>query len=213
MVITLIGLSGCGKSYLAKRLQKEQGFERFCCDDLIEAHLAGELESLGLSSIRGVAKWLGQPYEPQFDENQAKYLHYEEQVMKRILHHIAHEVDHRQQNVVIDTSGSVIYLADSLLQGIKDHSRLIYLAIPESEYEFMFQQYMAKPKPVIWNDTFAKHEDETNNAALARCYPNLIRERSARYARWADVTMIMAREHRDRTPVSRLLKMANAISK
>lgn len=212
MVITLIGHSGCGKSHMAKRLENERGFTRFCCDDMIEEMLAGELRELGLSTIAGVSEWLGQPYESQFPENQKKYLERENSVMREILGYITEKVDHEKEDVVIDTSGSVIYADREILQGLKDHSRIIYFAVPESEYEFMFEQYLSDPKPVIWKDIFTQAENETDKEALSRCYPELIRQRAALYHQLSDVVMLIDRKNRDALPVNRVLKLANARS-
>ena len=38
MKISIVGMSGSGKTYWSKKLESE-GFKRFCCDDLIEEKL------------------------------------------------------------------------------------------------------------------------------------------------------------------------------
>lgn len=210
MVITLIGLSGCGKSHLAVRLQEEKGFVRFCCDDLIEERLAAELKEQNYQSIAGVAAWMGQPYEPHFNERQQRYLECEAAVMDEIIEYLGPDGWGLQQDVVIDTSGSVIYTGDRIMAALKKRSRLIYLGVPESEFDFMFQQYLSDPKPVIWGDLYRPREDETDEQALARCFPELIRHRSKLYHQYADVTLIMDRENRDRFSVARLLNLAGA---
>ncbi len=213
MVITLIGHSGCGKSHLAKRLEIERAFTRFSGDDLIEKKLASELGPLGLSSTEGLAEWMGQPYEQRFAENQKKYLAKEREVMLEIIHYVQFEVDHRRQDVVIDTSGSVVYTGEDILEALKEHTRIIYIAIPESEYDFMFKQYLSDPKPVIWGEMFAVKPEESEREALMRCYPELVRHRSKLYSKWADATMMIGRQYRDNYSVNKLLQFAGAVSK
>jgi hypothetical protein len=74
----------------------------------------------------------------------------------------------------------------------------------------MFQQYIEQPKPVVWHDSFRKNPDESNEEALKRCYPELIEDRTERYYKYADVTLIMDRENRDRFSTKRILQLAGA---
>ncbi len=210
MVITFIGLSGCGKSYLSERLAEERGFKNVCCDDLIEAKLEQFLKDGGYQNIEGVAKWMGFPYEPSFDNNQKLYLQKEEEVMHEVLEMLGSDGWGLQQDYVIDTTGSVIYLSEEILKGIKQRSRIIYLGIPDSELEFMFQQYLKEPKPVIWNDVFKPLPGESNEEALKRCYPLLIKQRTETYYKYADVTMVIDRENRDKFSTKKILQLAGA---
>ena len=210
MIITLLGHSGCGKSHFARRLAAELGFKNICCDDLIEQKLAPELERQGLSTIAGVSKWMGQPYEPHSQERQEKYLAAEAEVIDEIVASLPEDGWGAPDNIVIDTSGSVIYTGEKRLLSLKQRSRIIYLAVPESEYQFMFEQYFADPKPVIWAGGFRLISGETNEQALERSYPELITTRSKLYAEYADVTLVINRENRDRFSVKRLLQLAGA---
>src|SRR5690606_2604149 len=85
MVITLIGLSGCGKSHLARRLEAERGFTLYSCDDIIEERLAEQLKPLGLAGLDGVAEWMGYPDSEGFPERQGLYLKHEREVMEEII--------------------------------------------------------------------------------------------------------------------------------
>lgn len=210
MVITFIGLSGCGKSYLAERLAEERGFKNICCDDLIEEKLTNFLKDGGYQNIEGVAKWMGLPYEPNFDAHQKLYLQKEEEVMREVLASLGDDGWGLQQDYVIDTTGSVIYLDEEFLKGLKQRSRIIYLGIPDSELEFMFKQYLEQPKPVIWNDLYKPLPGEDDISALKRCYPELIRNRTERYYKYADVTLIIDRQNRDKFSTKKILQLAGA---
>lgn len=61
----------------------------------------GLIKAHGYRGIRDVAKWMGQPYEPQFLENQAAYLQCEKEVMAEIITMLETGV---AGNMVIDLS-------------------------------------------------------------------------------------------------------------
>jgi shikimate kinase len=210
MVITFIGLSGCGKSYLSERIAEERGFRHLCCDDMIEQKLSNTLTQGGYSSIEGVAKWMGQPFEQSFASRQQAYLDAEQQVMNEVLDGLGSDGWGLEHDYVVDTTGSVIYMNDELLSGLKERSRIIYLGIPDSELDFMFKQYLAEPKPVVWGDSFNIQSGESNEDVLKRCYPELIQDRTERYYRYADVTLIMDRTNRDKFSTKRILQLAGA---
>jgi len=210
MVITFIGLSGCGKSYLSERLCEERGFKNICCDDIIEKKLKTHLEQGGHKNIQGVAKWMGHPYEENFEEHQKLYLDKENEVMQEVLQTLGDDGWGLNQDFVVDTTGSIIYLDEEVLKGLKQRSRIIYLGIPDSELEFMFNQYLKEPKPVIWNDVYSPQENENKEQALKRCYPDLIRQRTEMYYKYADVTLIIDRKNRDKFSTKKILQLAGA---
>lgn len=210
MVITLIGLSGCGKSHLAARMAEEKGFKLFDCDAIIEERLTEELSKLGLSGLSGVAEWMGEPDSETFAERQQRYLDLEVEVMNEILAQLGDDGWGLKEDIVIDTTGSVIYTGHDILSGLKQRSRIIYLGVPESELDFMFQQYLEDPKPVVWGDSFSKSEGQSTEEALRDSYPRLLKARTERYYAYADVTLVMNREHRDKFSTGRLLNLAGA---
>ena len=74
----------------------------------------------------------------------------------------------------------------------------------------MFNQYLKEPKPVIWNDVFSPKSGESNEEALKRCYPELIKQRTEMYYRYADVTLIIDRKNRDKFSTKKILQLAGA---
>lgn len=211
MILSLIGLSGCGKSYFAKRLASEKGFRYIGCDDRVEEKLRARLtDSEFGQGIGAVASWLGQPSTPGYAEREALYLACEAETMNEIIEEFGPDGWGHSEDIVIDTTGSVIYLPESTLRGLKACSRIVYLAIPKSEFEMMFRQYFADPKPVLWGECFTPHAGESPEETLRRCYPELINWRAERYQRLAEMTMIMDRANRDRLSVTRFLQLAGA---
>lgn len=184
--MTLIGMSNIGKSRWSKRLAAESGFARIACDALIEERLGAELRPRGFAGIHGVARWMGQPYDPQYPETGAQYLAHERAVMEDVLARLGAP---DAPPTVIDTTGSVIYTGGDIAARLRDLTRVVYLEASPEHVTQLFERYMASPKPVIWGDAFAPHAGETPGDALKRCYPELLRFRAARYAALAHVTI------------------------
>lgn len=203
MILSLIGMSGSGKTYWSRNLA-EFGFERISCDDRIEEILRMELARAGHSGIQGVARWMGQPYEAGYAERQAAYLSSEIQVLREILEKL------RQGSpgqLAIDTTGSVIYTGDALCRDLQAASTIVYLENSTSELESLFEQYSRDPKPVLWGELFRRQEGETNEAALARCYKDLLRYRRALYEKFATVRIPVAQLRREQPDAAGFLEL------
>jgi shikimate kinase len=185
MRLSFIGMSGIGKSYWSSRLV-ERGFKRFCCDDLIAKKLTPQLARPD-DSLMSMGEWMGFPFEPDYAHRQTQYLKYEIEVMHEILNHLETNGNHCYENVVIDTTGSVIYTGRDILERLKAQTRIVYLDAPLAVQEKMRRAYVAHPTPVLWGDKFNKEVGETNEEALARCYPKLLSYRACLYEQWMDV--------------------------
>lgn len=186
MIITQLGMSGVGKTYWSKQLER-QGFERFCADDYIEDRLGQELSAQGYKGISGVAEWMGQPYEQRYARTSQRYLGFERDAMLELISRLGrHPGTHR--DLVIDTTGSVIYLPGEILRALSKHTAMVYFHTPTSAHAELARQYLLDPKPVIWGDAFTHLPGETEQQAIARCYPRLLRDRTAKYQRLAQVT-------------------------
>ncbi len=185
--LTLVGMSNVGKTYWSQLLAKK-GFNHFNCDDLIEEKLGNELIELGYSGgIADMAKWLGQPYDKQFPNNQQRYLQLEVETMEEIIEGL--EKDTLKGSTVIDTTGSVVHTSSAIRDKLSAQTTVVYLeATPEMRHE-MFELYIAEPKPVVWEDLFKKATGESDKEALARCYPQLLEYRSKHYSEMSDVTI------------------------
>jgi shikimate kinase len=187
MRLSLIGMSGIGKSYWSSQLVK-RGFKRFCCDDLIAQKLASQLAASNGSAL-SMGEWMGFPFEPYYFERQAQYLHYEIEVMHDILEYLETGGNHSAENIIIDTTGSVIYTSQDILEGLKRYTKIVYLSAPPAVQEKMRIAYVMKPAPVLWGDKFNKRPGESNEEALARCYPELLAYRACLYEQWMDITI------------------------
>ena len=189
MRIALIGMSGAGKSYWSHRLARS-GFERFGCDDHIGRELAGTL-GLADSSLEGLGRWMGYPHEEGFADREAQYLDLEHRVMSRFLSELEHRPENGAPSLVIDTTGSVIYLGDDLLRRLQRATVVVYLAAPPEKRQVLLAAYRAFPRPVVWQGHFRPKPGEDPAAALERNYMDLLADRDRRYRACAHVEIEM----------------------
>ena len=180
-------MSGSGKTYWSKQLAN-LGFKHICCDDLIEEKLKNELKGWGYSGINDIARWMGQPYDSQYKHTSKKYLNFEKQVMDEIFNSIEMNAN-KDNKIVIDTTGSIIYTGKNILKKLKKYTKVIYLHVSSEIIKELHDLYIFDPKPVIWGNLFNKDNSETDKEALARCYPQLLSYRTKEYQKIADITL------------------------
>ncbi len=184
--IALIGMSGAGKSHWSTELTT-LGFQNYCCDDLIEEKLTTVLSQKD-GSILSMSEWMGHPYEPQYDAAEKKYLEFEIETMQNICSYLR-EDNCLQKNVVVDTTGSLIYTGQKLIECLGTQAIMVYLKTPPETSLQMYETFLNSPKPVLWQGQFIKNSNETDQEALARCYPELLISRQQEYERYADVVI------------------------
>jgi len=203
MRLSLIGMAGSGKSYWSMKLV-EHGFRRFCCDDLIAAKLDPELTRPDGTTME-LGQWMGFPYEPHYRERESKYLAYEIEVLTEILEYLESRKSNPEEKIVLDTTGSVIYAGERILRRLRRYTTVIYLSIPPEVRGQMLKAYLSNPHPMLWRNVFSKDPDETEQEALARCYPRLVVARERLYEHYANVTIDYYRRTEQGFGVSDLL--------
>lgn len=184
MLISLIGMSGTGKSHWSMKMS-EFGFRRFCCDDLITEKLVSELKRSDGTSM-DLGEWMGFPFDPGYEEREARYLACEMEVLGEVLDWIEKNAQNAE-NIVIDTTGSVIYTGDVLLKRMKALTRVVHFVTPVEVRDALLQKYVAKPRPVLWRGLFNRGAGESVEDALKRCYYGLLNIREELYCTLADV--------------------------
>ena len=177
MIITLIGMSGTGKSYWSKKLE-EAGYKRFGCDDLITDKLAKKFNPAGETPF-DMHQWVGYPDEETYTEHAQIYLQTEEEIMNNILDYVENAPG--DEDIVIDSTGSVIYMPGSILKRLKKHTKIIYLDITSQEFASMLKYYLEHPVAIIWNDQFQQNPGEPRHETFVRCHPKLIHSREKKY--------------------------------
>lgn len=187
MHLAFIGMSGIGKSHWAKQLA-QRGWLHLDCDAMIAERL-GELIDIadGEDAVHAVGRWMGMPWTPGYAKRETQYLQLERTVTADALDALAAQPAER--DVVLDTTGSVIYTGGSLLDRLRSETRVVYFDAPGSVRQQMVGLYLREPKPVLWQGGYAPKPGEPQDAALARCYAALLAERSEAYQQLADTTL------------------------
>ncbi len=200
-------MSGSGKSYWSAKLA-QQGFRHFDCDRLIASRLEAEL-TCSDGAVVSMGEWMGFPYQKGYREREAKYLAYEKKVLREIFETIQ-SAGQPSSNIVIDTTGSVIYTGKKVFDQLRRHTTVVHLQIPAARHDQMLRAYLANPRPVLWQGKFVKKPAETIEAALARCYSELMAERERLYEQYAHVTIAY---HRHRNQNWKVADFLDAIKK
>jgi shikimate kinase len=179
--LSLIGMSGAGKSHRAQKLAAA-GFRVISIDDRIEQKLASELAAGGHRGIGGVAAWMGWPDQPAYRDREKKYLECEINSMGEALDEIQAS---GEGGAILDTTGSVVYTGEEICRRMQGLTTVVYLEASPAEETILIARYLSDPKPVLWGDQFVQRSGETAQDAIARCYPQLIAHRKKQYERYA----------------------------
>jgi shikimate kinase len=189
--LALIGMSGSGKSHWTKNLAAV-GCPTISCDDEIESRLAPVLRAGGYTGINGVAAWMGWPDSPTYAQRESQYLTEEIAVLDEILSNLE---NHRDRNLVLDTSGSVIVTGNHILHRLRRQMTVVYLAASGDEVQLLIERYLKEPKPVLWQGAFRPSPGEKPQETVVRCYPLLISARRRGYEALAHLTLATSDLH------------------
>lgn len=186
MIIGLIGMSGAGKSSWSSRLAAA-GFTWLHCDELIAERLRANFD-VGAGSVHDLGSWMGFPYDARYARHEALYLASETEVLGTIAKDIARG-QFANANLIVDLTGSAIYVDRAVLNRVRQSATIVYLAVSPRLHNQMVRDYIANPRPIIWNGHYRPLPHEAPAAALARCYQGLLAERERLYAELSHVTI------------------------
>jgi hypothetical protein len=189
--VALVGMSGAGKTFWTRRLAAS-GLPAICCDDLIEQRLSSQLAAGSFSGINGVAAWMGWPGSANYLEREAAYLAADIAALDEILSGLERDPG---QELVLDTTGSVIYAGNHLLRRLRQLMTVVHLAAASEEQQLLIERYLNDPKPVLWRGAFHPKPGETPRQTIARCYPMLIEARRHGYEALAHCALPVSELH------------------
>ncbi len=189
--IALVGMSGSGKTFWAKRLAAS-GYPSISCDDCIEQRLSAHLATDGYSGLRGVAAWMGWPDSPTYAQREADYLSAEIAALDGLLTELERDPS---RELILDTTGSVIYTGNNVLMRLRRQMTVVYLAASAEERQLLIERYLTDPKPVLWRGAFQPRNHETPHKTVARCYPALVAARRQSYEALAHCTLPVSDLH------------------
>lgn len=181
-------MSGTGKTFWTRRLALA-GHPSICCDDCIEQRLHPHLQGGGYSGINGVASWMGWPDSPTYAQREAEYLAEEIAALDEVLSDLERNPS---RELILDTTGSVIYTGNNLLLRLRRQMTVVYLAATPAQQQLLIERYLKDPKPVLWRGAFQPRKNETPGETVARCYPTLIAARRQSYEALAHCSIPVA---------------------
>jgi shikimate kinase len=173
--VAFIGMSNIGKSYTAMRLATQYDFSLIEVDKII-------WENLGHDTMDAFAKWQGHPYTDGYAEREKHSISLETQATRKAM-------ETTQRNPIIDTTGSVIYTDDDVLDALRRDYYIVYIEAMDDHIERLKVQYFKQPKPLVWAGHFEKLDGKSETESILECYPKLLASRGKAYASHADVTL------------------------
>ena len=207
--ITLIGMSGAGKTHISCQLEK-WGWYNYSCDYVIGAeYLKDELDSVhGLSAenIGALSVYLGKLGKPLsggfdielFQQRQKSY--YDAEIMA--LDAMGSALENVSSDFVHDSTGSLCEIEDdALLKKIGEQTMFIYLKTGEQEEQEVLKRAQEYPKPLFFPPQFMTEQlsiymsqnDHENVAEIEPdefsrwVFPILFEARKPKYQRLADL--------------------------
>ena len=168
-------MSNIGKSYTAKRIASQFDFTLVEVDKLI-------WEELGHDDMASFAEWQGQPYSQGYSEREDKSIGLETMATQKALGINA-------SNMILDTTGSVIYTGDDVLKELRRTHYVVYIQATKDTLERLKLQYFQQPKPLIWKSYFEQEPGQSDKDAVLDSYPKLLEARAKSYHALADTVL------------------------
>ena len=98
-----------------------------------------------------------------YKKRELKYLNFEIEVLNEILDYLEDHDNDLDEDIVVDTTGSVIYTGERILKRLSQYTTVVHLAITSEGREQLLRAYVSNPHPMLWRDIFSKEPGETNN--------------------------------------------------
>lgn len=174
--LALVGMSNCGKSFRSRVLRDERDFSWYHVDGMI-------CDALGFSSVTELPEWMGFPTTEGYVQREREYLDLENRFTKQAA------VQTNGQNLVFDTTGSVVHLEPETLETLRENCLVVHFDVGEDTIPQMLERFFQTPKPVSWCGYFTQMTGESLEDALRRCYPTLLHDRLSMYRKLAHVTV------------------------
>ncbi|MDB5492403.1 MAG: hypothetical protein JWO78_2252 [Micavibrio sp.] len=204
--ITLIGMSGLGKTYMACMLAR-QGWEHYSCDEIIgRDFLAGDLDApVTKEDLSPLSRFIGKLGDPakgglplaEFRKRQKMYYDAECEALRRV----GREIAGSHADFVNDSTGSLCEITDeALIDQVGRETLFIYIRANAEDEAAILQRAIDYPKPLFfpasefdfWLGEYMKdrkigHADEMDPDEFSRwVFPLLFQARLPKYRRLAE---------------------------
>lgn len=164
--VTLLGMSGVGKTSLSTILEKS-GWFHYSGDVRIGRHYlkndVPESDKIAMKNLAPLSRWLGRPGDPALGGmalNEFKRrlkLHHDAEVaaMLDVPEMIAQARQDGFTNFINDAGGSLCELdAPEVFETLAAHTLIVYIKATKAEEEELFRRAVAKPKPLYYPPKF-----------------------------------------------------------
>ena len=135
---------------------------------------------------------MGWPDSPTYAQREADYLAAEIAALDKLLTELERDPS---RELILDTTGSVIYTGNNVLMRLRRQMTVVYLAASAEERQLLIERYLTDPKPVLWRGAFQPRNHETPHETVARCYPALVAARRQSYEALAHCTLPVSDLH------------------
>ena len=206
MRLALVGMSGAGKTHWSQRLA-ESGYLHVCCDDLIAARL-GLDSSDSEESIAVLSEWMGFPWHEGYRDRARQYRQHEADVLESALAWVPGD---GRERVVLDTTGSMVYLGSELLGRMRDLFIVLHLETPLDLQEEMAESFISRPTPLIWPEEYGSDLFADELGSLRSLFPRLLQERESLYSDLSHARVPLAMRRSPEFGPPEILEMAGAV--
>ena len=167
----LLGMSGLGKTFISRSLVKRDNWLHYSVDYEIGKILFKNkhrnlLNGFEVGNLTNLSDFLGKPGSPSmggipFSEYLTRQKLHRDAEIKATLHASSLvENSPELSHFVCDTSGSICELVnpsdenDAILKSLSKNFLIICLEAPDSMYQVLINRFLAKPKPMYYEENF-----------------------------------------------------------
>ena len=169
--IALLGMSGLGKTFVSRNLYKNDNWFHYSVDYeigklLFKNEHQNLFEGFDIDNLTNLSNFLGKP-----GSSSKGGIPFSEYVSRQQLHRDAEteatlkacslvETSPNLSHIVCDTSGSICELVnpsdkeDILLTSLSKNFLIICLEAPDSIYQVLIDRFLARPKPMYYEENF-----------------------------------------------------------
>ena len=169
--IALLGMSGLGKTFISRNLSRQDNWSHYSVDYeigkvLFEGKHKYLLKGFDIDNLTHLSNFLGKPGSssmggipfPEYVSRQQ--LHRDAEIKATLKACSLVEKSPELSHFVCDTSGSICELVnpsdknDVILTSLSKNFLIICLEAPDSLYQILIDRFLAKPKPMYYEENF-----------------------------------------------------------
>ena len=169
--IALLGMSGLGKTFISRNLSRQDSWSHYSVDyEIGKVLFKGKhkylLKGFHIDNLTHLSNFLGKPGSssmggipfPEYVSRQQ--LHRDAEIKATLKACSLVEKSPELSHFVCDTSGSICELVDPsdkndiILTSLSKNFLIICLEAPDSLYQVLIDRFLAKPKPMYYEENF-----------------------------------------------------------